>query len=227
MYEDSPTPNDLQSARPFRNTNEVQVEFTTAQNIFFTERLTLNERGYGSLQLNDVSQVHHNHDGNRITAARITRSPINFPTLECFLRVDGLERDRSLLAAWGDSSGSGLGGGYDSSNYRGGGSSSGNSGAGQDYDQGGYGGANVDYYDDEQSGARNRGDGSRGRIYVEEDGYGDRYGTGNQYDDYGGGESRVEQLALTHHYPAIPFNLEPSMYYLGSTVHCMTKEESL
>ena len=211
--QNNPTSNDLQRARPFRNSNEVEVEFTTAQNIFFTERVTLNERGYGSLALDDVSQVHHNHDGNRITAARISQSPINFPTLECFLRVDGLERDRSLLAVWGDE-------GINEEFYKGDGRSSSSSskrdiGATEvSNDEGGYGGAGRNYHDDEYSGsAGSGGNGSRGRIYDDDD---DPYW-------YRSEESEVEKLALQHRYPAIPFSLEPSMYYLASTIHCISR----
>lgn len=208
-----PTTNDIQGARPFSNTHEVEIELRTAQNSYFTERLALNERGYGSLKLDaNVAQVHHNHDGNRITGARITRSPINFPTLECFLRADALERDRSLLALWGDASSSGnaAGGGY----------------GGDDYGTGDY-----EYY--------NRGDGSRERVYRpesevyrgRESPYNNNYNNNNNDDDDDDSEVReyfeqsgqVEKLALTYRYPPIPFELEPSTYYIGSTIHCISR----
>ena len=102
-------------------------------------------------------------------------------------------------------------------------SSSGNTSNNAD---GGYGGDDYGTGDDDYY---NQVDGSRGRIYrPESEIYGGRRGSVDYNDDsevreYFEQSGQVEQLALTHRYPSIPFELEPSTYYIGSTIHCITR----
>ena len=127
-----------------------------------------------------------------------------------------------MLAAWGGSGSRGRAGGDGvSGNYKRDESSDSSVVVGSNYEEVASGGAESDYYDNEYNSERTDGNGSRGRIRVDGDELVDQYGY--ERDGYGDGESEVEQLALLHRYPSIPFNLEPSTYYLGSTVHCISR----